>query len=154
VLAFVRPIPNTPILHHSDIILLIVRTMRYRFDQILYQKDRSLLGRAVLFPLYLLSLLYGWAIRLRMCVYRIGLCKARRLPCPVISVGNITVGGTGKTPLVMALAKGLRKRGISVAVLTRGYRSRGSSGSWSAMGKMFCFHPRSRVMNPPSWERP
>jgi tetraacyldisaccharide 4'-kinase len=115
--------------------------MRYRFDQILYQKDRSLLGRAVLFPLYLLSLLYGWAIHLRMCVYRIGLCKARRLPCPVISVGNITVGGTGKTPLVMALAKGLRKRGISVAVLTRGYRSRGSSGSLVSDGENILLSP-------------
>ena len=47
--------------------------MRYRFDQVLYQKDKSLLGRAVLFPLYLLSLLYGWAVRLRTHVYRVGL---------------------------------------------------------------------------------
>lgn len=115
--------------------------MHYRFDRVLYQKDKSLLGRAVLFPLYLLSLLYGWAVRLRTHVYRVGLCPVRRLPCPVISVGNITVGGTGKTPLVMALAKGLTKHGIPVAVLTRGYRSRGSSGSLVSDGKNVLLSP-------------
>jgi tetraacyldisaccharide 4'-kinase len=115
--------------------------MRYRFDQVLYQKDKSLLVRAVLFPLYLVSLLYGWAVRLRTHVYRVGLCPVRRLPCPVISVGNITMGGTGKTPLVMALAKGLRKHRIPVAVLTRGYRSRGSSGFLVSDGENVLLSP-------------
>jgi len=115
--------------------------MRYRFDRVLYQKDKSLLGRAVLSPLYLLSLLYGWAVRLRTYAYRVGLCPVRRLPCPVISVGNITVGGTGKTPLVMALVKRLTQHGIPVAVLTRGYRSRGSSGSLVSDGKNVLLSP-------------
>jgi tetraacyldisaccharide 4'-kinase len=115
--------------------------MHYRLDRVLYQKDKSLLGRVVLFPLYLLSLLYGWAVRLRTHVYRVGLCSVRRLPCPVISVGNITVGGTGKTPLVMALVQGLTKHGIPVAVLTRGYRSRGSSGSLVSDGEKVLLSP-------------
>jgi len=56
-------------------------------------------------------------------------------------VGNITVGGTGKTPLVMALAEALTKQGIPVAVLTRGYRSRGSSGSLVSDGKDVLLSP-------------
>lgn len=59
---------------------------------------------------------------MRVFLYTTGLLKPKRLPCPVISVGNITAGGTGKTPLVMALAKGLAERGIPVAILSRGYK--------------------------------
>lgn len=83
----------------------------------------------LLFPLYLLSLPYGGVVRSRSFLYAVGLRKPKRLPCPVVSVGNITVGGTGKTPLVMALAKGLRDRGISVAILSRGYGRKSSSGT-------------------------
>lgn len=53
--------------------------------------------------------------------YRRGLLRVHRLPAPVISVGNLTWGGTGKTPLVMHLARALEKRGRRAAVLTRGY---------------------------------
>jgi len=49
--------------------------------------------------------------------------RPRRLPVPVVSVGNITLGGTGKTPLVIALARALQHRGWRVAVLLRGYGS-------------------------------
>src|SRR5256885_8852296 len=54
------------------------------------------------------------------------MCKTRRLKTPVISVGNLTVGGTGKTPMVLYLAEKLLAEGKRVGVLTRGYR--GSSG--------------------------
>lgn len=47
--------------------------------------------------------------------------KIRALPCPVISVGNITVGGTGKTPMTVYLARGLMQRGLSPLILSRGY---------------------------------
>ncbi len=100
--------------------------MKGRIDTFLYKKEKSLWKRTVLLPLYLLSLPYGWGVRLRILLYDLGLRKPNRLPCPVISVGNITVGGTGKTPLVMALAQGLKGRGVSVAVLTRGYKGKGS----------------------------
>jgi tetraacyldisaccharide 4'-kinase len=91
-------------------------------DRFLYRKEKTLGERILLFPLYLLSLPYGWAVRLRSLSYSLKLMKTKTLPCPVISVGNITVGGTGKTPLVMTLARGLRDRGISVAILSRGYK--------------------------------
>lgn len=68
--------------------------------------------------------LYRLGLRLRAAAYRRGWLEARRLPATVISVGNLTVGGTGKTPMVMLLATWLRQRGLHVGVLTRGYGRR------------------------------
>ncbi len=68
------------------------------------------------------QLLYGGAHRLRRRWYR---GRARRLPRPVVSVGNLHWGGSGKTPLVAAVAAHLRDRGLAVCVLSRGYASRG-----------------------------
>ncbi len=80
----------------------------------------------LLFPLYLLSLPYGGAVRTRSFFYSLGFLKTKTLPCPVISIGNITVGGTGKTPLAMALSKGLLAKGISIGILSRGYKGKAS----------------------------
>lgn len=102
--------------------------MKWRFDRLLYQKEKPLWATWLLFPLYLLSLFYGGAVRGRTFFYSIGLWNPKRLPCPVICVGNITVGGTGKTPLVITLAKGFMDRGISVAILSRGYKGKQTSG--------------------------
>jgi tetraacyldisaccharide 4'-kinase len=104
-------------------------------DRFLYRKEKTLGERIILFPLYLLSLPYGWAVRLRSLFYSLKLLRTKTLPCPVISVGNITVGGTGKTPLVMTLAKGLRDRGISIAILSRGYKRTKTSGPVVSDGK-------------------
>lgn len=57
--------------------------------------------------------------------------RARRLPCPVISVGNITCGGTGKTPTVEMVARDLIERGRKPAILSRGYRQTAASGGSS-----------------------
>ena len=61
--------------------------------------------------------------RVRRALYRAGVLKPKRLPKPVISVGNIAAGGAGKTPAVIAIAEHLVARGKRVAVLTRGYRA-------------------------------
>ncbi|MCS7100127.1 MAG: tetraacyldisaccharide 4'-kinase [Burkholderiaceae bacterium] len=53
--------------------------------------------------------------------YRVGLARARRLPVPVVVVGNLCVGGTGKTPLVIEIVRALRARGWSPAIVSRGY---------------------------------
>ncbi len=95
----------------------------------------------LLFPFYLLSLPYGWAVHARSLFYSLGLLEIRTLPCPVISIGNITVGGTGKTPLVMALAKGLMKKGISVAILSRGYKGKRISKPVVSDGKAIFLSP-------------
>lgn len=65
---------------------------------------------------------YEAAVRVRLEAFRLGLLRQRRLPIPVISVGNLSVGGSGKTPLVIALAELLSSQGIRVGVLSRGYR--------------------------------
>jgi len=59
--------------------------------------------------------------RVRRALYRAGVLKAKRLPRPVISVGNIAAGGTGKTPAVIAICRHLTAQGVRAAVLTRGY---------------------------------
>lgn len=68
-----------------------------------------------------LSPIYGAVVRARAAAYRSGLLKSRRCELPVVSVGNLTFGGTGKTPIVIALANDLIERGRRPAVLTRGY---------------------------------
>ena len=65
--------------------------------------------------------LYGIALRIRALLYQAGVLTTHKLPCPVISIGNLTVGGTGKTPATMLVAQELQKRGYRVAVLSRGY---------------------------------
>lgn len=71
--------------------------------------------------LRILSHPYAFILVLRAMCYRLGLLRSHRLPCPVISVGNITLGGTGKTPATALIASYLIGRGRRVAVLSRGY---------------------------------
>ncbi|TSA44650.1 MAG: tetraacyldisaccharide 4'-kinase [Deltaproteobacteria bacterium] len=68
-----------------------------------------------------LSLPYGSIVAARNRLYDQGLLKQQKLPCPVISVGNLTVGGTGKTPMVIFIAHILKDHGYRPAVLSRGY---------------------------------
>ncbi len=77
-------------------------------------------------PIWLapLSWLYGAVMSLRNFLYRIGLRHRVRVGAPVIVVGNITVGGTGKTPLVAWLASRIAETGMKVAVVSRGYGGR------------------------------
>ena len=74
-----------------------------------------------------LSFLYGQAVQARAGLYKSGALRQHRLAAPVLSVGNITFGGTGKTPFVEFLARRLRFEGFRPAILSRGYgrRSRG-----------------------------
>ena len=68
------------------------------------------------------SALFGLSVKLRNRLYDSGRLRARRLQGPVISIGNISVGGAGKTPFVLTLGKMLKDRGIAFDVLSRGYR--------------------------------
>jgi tetraacyldisaccharide 4'-kinase len=71
--------------------------------------------------LWPVSLIYGLLVGFRKLLYRIHVFRAQQLPVPVIVVGNVFVGGVGKTPLVIALVKQLTARGLQVGVLSRGY---------------------------------
>jgi tetraacyldisaccharide 4'-kinase len=73
--------------------------------------------------LRVLSLLYLVIVQLRLYLYRNRVLKEHQLGCLVISIGNLTVGGTGKTPIVEKFARELQKGGRRVAILSRGYKS-------------------------------
>ncbi len=74
-----------------------------------------------------LSILFGAAVGARNALYTRGVLPARRLERPVVSVGNLSIGGSGKTPFVLLLGDLLKQRGIAFDVLSRGYgrRTRG-----------------------------
>lgn len=78
----------------------------------------SFSGSLMLIPL---SAIYGAVTRARLAAYRRGLVSISKLPAPVISVGNLTTGGTGKTPLVEWVCRKIAKDEKRVCVLTRGY---------------------------------
>ncbi|MDH3974497.1 MAG: tetraacyldisaccharide 4'-kinase [Deltaproteobacteria bacterium] len=86
------------------------------------ERGKAFFLNALLFPFYLLSLIYGLVVRARISLYKWGLKEMKSLPCKVISVGNITVGGTGKTPVVEYIARQLTEKGLKVAILSRGYK--------------------------------
>lgn len=67
------------------------------------------------------AVVWTFIIAIRNSLYERGLLRRHRAPCPVISVGNLTVGGTGKTPLVEYLCRKLRAHGVRVTVISRGY---------------------------------
>ena len=73
------------------------------------------------FILYPLSLIFGTLAGMRRALYRLGWLHSERLPVPLIVVGNISVGGTGKTPLVIWLTDLLREQGYRPGIVTRGY---------------------------------
>lgn len=68
-----------------------------------------------------LAAVFGAIVRVRRAAYRRGLLRSEDPGCPVIVVGNVSVGGTGKTPLVIELARLLGERGLRVGIVTRGY---------------------------------
>lgn len=72
-------------------------------------------------PLALCSAIYGMAVQLRLAGYRTGVLGRRSLPGFVVSVGNLTSGGTGKTPAVVMLARWAEDQGLRPVVLSRGY---------------------------------
>jgi tetraacyldisaccharide 4'-kinase len=73
--------------------------------------------------LYGLSFIYEWLVQFRLFLYRHRILRERTLGCLVISIGNLTVGGTGKTPIVEKVARALQRGGRRVAILSRGYKS-------------------------------
>ena len=85
--------------------------------------------------LWPLARLFHTASALRRYLYRTGRLKSEKLPVPVIVVGNIHAGGTGKTPVTAALVKGLQAQGLKVGIVSRGYGRQG--------GGVHVLHPRS-----------
>ncbi|MGD1973579.1 MAG: tetraacyldisaccharide 4'-kinase, partial [Desulfobacterales bacterium] len=82
-------------------------------------------GKAPLFSLapvlYTMSLFYGFVQELREYAYRQRLLPSHQLPCKVICIGNLTVGGTGKTPMTMYVVREIKRLGYNPAIVSRGY---------------------------------
>lgn len=91
---------------------------------VFYNRRRGKRAFALGVFLYALSLLFGAVARLRFFLYRKRILKDQPLGCLVVVVGNLTVGGTGKTPVVEKFARSLQQRGRRVAILSRGYKSK------------------------------
>jgi len=89
---------------------------------------------AVSILLYPLSLVFRLLVALRRLLFKLRVLPSARLHIPVVVVGNLTVGGTGKTPLVLALAKALRRSGLRPGILSRGYGGRSVSPRAVAAG--------------------
>lgn len=102
--------------------VLIERFERYAVDVILERREGGR-ANALKFALGGLSKIYARAVQTRLALYRRRLLRAQELGCPVVSIGNLTVGGTGKTPVAEMLARALQQRGRRVAILSRGYKS-------------------------------
>ncbi|MEW6170939.1 MAG: tetraacyldisaccharide 4'-kinase [Candidatus Omnitrophota bacterium] len=85
--------------------------------------------------LYIFSLIYGVIVFFNVCFYKISIFRSYKLNCVVISVGNITWGGTGKTPFLIELSNYLKNEGHKIAILTRGYKSYKNIGDETALLK-------------------
>ncbi|HVF72522.1 MAG TPA: tetraacyldisaccharide 4'-kinase [Chthoniobacterales bacterium] len=95
--------------------------------------------------LYALSFVYERLVQLRLFLYRHRIFREHTLGCLVISIGNLTVGGTGKTPIVEKFARAMRAGGRRVAILSRGYKSvpqRSSRRWWNVFGRKEPSPPR------------
>ncbi|MDR2432525.1 MAG: tetraacyldisaccharide 4'-kinase [Puniceicoccales bacterium] len=96
---------------------------------VLYDRKKSLGITCVALILLPLSFLFTLIVKLRHLLYAKRIFTSDVLGCPVIVVGNLTVGGTGKTPVVEKIARELHERGRKVAILSRGYKSK-SEPKW------------------------
>ena len=92
--------------------------------QLLNGRCQSRGDRASLAALFFLSRVYRALVQFRLWLFAERLIRQRMLGCLVVSIGNLTVGGTGKTPVVEVFARTLAAKGRRVAVLSRGYRSK------------------------------
>jgi tetraacyldisaccharide 4'-kinase len=102
--------------------VILERFERYAVDVILERREGGR-ANALKFVLGGFSRLYERAVQIRLGLYRRRILRPQELGCPVVSVGNLTVGGTGKTPVAEMLARELQRRGRRVAILSRGYKS-------------------------------
>ncbi len=95
--------------------------------QIYYKKlvegnNLNILDKIVLVFLGFISVLYKIVLKIRDYFYKIGIFKSVKIDIPVISIGNITLGGTGKTSICITLAKMLYGKKLNIAILSRGYK--------------------------------
>ncbi len=121
-------------------------TIRSALQRVMTQRDVATPAFSSPFEwvLYACSQVYQLAARVRIRLYEKGILEQKSLPCKVVSIGNITVGGTGKTPMVHYVASLLKGFGMEVAVISRGYGGYAQrSGGIVSNGKITLMGPRA-----------
>ena len=104
-------------------------------------KNRIFSFASVLYPM---SFVYGWAVKFREICYEKKILRTRILPCAVISIGNITLGGTGKTPMTIYVTELAKSLGYGVAVISRGYKGGAErTGGIVSDGSKICMDPET-----------
>jgi len=98
-----------------------------RLEDWLFDARPGMIGEILRSPFSALGLVYRAAAAARLAAYRKGLLKSHAAPIPVVSIGNLTVGGSGKTPAAIWLAQKLREQGWKPALSSRGYGSSGEN---------------------------
>ncbi len=101
-------------------------------------ETRGLWATTQRFVLFLASLFYGLAVRVRNLLYDHAWLRTQRAAVPVVSVGNLSVGGTGKTPCVEYVAGFYRDLDLRVAILSRGYGAEGGRNDKPCCSKTIC----------------
>lgn len=92
------------------------------FLAVIEGRERGKRAALLRFTLRQLSHLFEFGVQMRVRLFRWGIMRPHTLGCQVLSVGNLTVGGTGKTPVVEVFARSLQEQGRKVAILSRGYK--------------------------------
>ena len=113
-------------LYKESILRNFIRGIQFIVD-VVYDRINNNIADSIGFILNILSIVFSQIIKIRYFLYDKRLLKNSPLGCLVIVVGNITVGGTGKTPVVEKLAKTLQQNGRKVGIISRGYKSKNES---------------------------
>lgn len=110
--------------HHVRSTQKITNFQTYFIDLVHSKEVDGLFPHLIMGILYIFSLIYGLLVNIKLAGYKYGIFQKQKLDCFVISLGNVTVGGTGKTPTAQRLARDIRDMGYRVVILNRGYRAK------------------------------
>ena len=102
----------------------IANLQTYFIDLVHSKEVHGVFLHLLLAVLYVFSLIYCQLVNCKLAGYELGIFRRKKLGCFVISLGNVTVGGTGKTPTAQRLARDIRDMGYRVVILNRGYRAK------------------------------
>ncbi len=114
-----------------------------KIEKVITSDSRNGYDWLVLF-LSMASKVYGGVVKIRRIFYKNGILISKKLSCPIISIGNITVGGTGKTPMTIYVAQVVKNLGYKVAIISRGYKGKAEKiGGIVSDGKVLLMTPEN-----------
>src|SRR5438128_10542398 len=105
--------------------------------EVIFEQRRGTWAAIVRAALFALSKIFQVAVKARRFLYNVRMLRDSTLGVQVIAIGNLTVGGSGKTPVVEKFARELRDQGRTVAILSRGYRSKPAPLAPPSLNRLF-----------------